>query len=73
MDYVGITSIDPYMRKMEWERRGKIVVGFKVLYIGLTHEKALEWELFFRKRGYIAEPPEPKVEGKVYSVYTFQY
>lgn len=73
MNFVGITSSDPYLRKFEWAREGKIVANFRVVHVGLTYDQAFELELRYRAMGYVAESAGPVMDGYVYSLYTFEY
>ena len=73
MRYVGITSRDPYIRKREWESLGRVLFNFQIIHSGLTYEEAQKIEDSFRSEGFLAEPGGPKISGKVYSVYTFEY
>lgn len=73
MQYVGITSSDPFLREAEWIRQGKIIANFTVVQSWLTYEQAFRLELRYRAMGYIAEASGPIVYGPVYSVYTFEY
>ena len=71
MQYVGITSRDPYERRQEWADKGYDVSKFKVIYSNLTYDIAQDIENQYKQRGYKASAGGPRVGGHVYSVYTF--
>ena len=74
MKYVGMTARDPVLRKREWENElGHAIPYFKVLRYGLTYEEALQLENSYKTMGYNSEPGGPRLSGRVYYVYVFEY
>ena len=71
--YVGMTSRDPYLRKQEWIATGRVMSNFQVIKQGVTYEVALTLETHYKAQGYEAEPGGPRIQGAVYSVYTYDY
>ena len=76
MQYVGMTSRNPYIRKQEWENKGRQISNFVIIQTGLTYEEAEALETSYRKNhNHQVEGNEggQKKPGPVYSVYVYEY
>ena len=79
MKYVGMTT-RPAERKQEWEQqKGQSLPTFQVIRSGLTYDEAQTLEsgrisaLCDRCKESESHPGGPRKEGRVYSVYTYDY
>ena len=75
MKYVGMTSRNPYVRKQEWEREGRVIFNFRIIETGLVYEEALALEHIYKTKNHQVDgnPGGQKTPGPVYSIYTFEY
>ena len=69
---VGMTT-DPDERKSYWKKEHPTLENWEIVASKLTYDEAQEKENEYRRRGYEGSPGGPRVQGKVYSVYTFKY
>ena len=78
MKYIGMTSRDPQVREREWKQE-RSIKNFQVIETGLTYDEAQILEsgrisaLCDRCKESESHPGGPRKEGRVYSVYTYDY